>query len=123
LIIDIFDPRLDLLTEDRFKPSRVIPSFRNPRTGHTVSIDQLERRNDHVQQRLVERWRFSETTDDGRIVRDEEETLELRWIYRYEMRYLFELAGFAVENEWSDFQCSPPAYGREQIWMVRKADL
>ncbi|HZI43350.1 MAG TPA: class I SAM-dependent methyltransferase [Gemmatimonadaceae bacterium] len=120
LIIDIFDPRLDLLFEERFKPTREIPSFRNPRTGHTVSIDQLERRNDHVRQRLVERWRFFETADDGRIVRDEEEELELRWTYRYEMRYLFELTGFAIESEWSDFQYSPPAYGREQIWVATR---
>jgi len=120
LIIDIFDSRLDLLLDERFKPRREIPAFRHSRTGHTITIDVLERRNDHVRQRLVERWRFCETAESGRIVRDEEEELELRWTYRYEMRYLFELTGFTIESEWSDFQGSPPAYGREQIWEVTR---
>ena len=37
-----------------------------------------------------------------------------------EMRYLFELTGFEVENLFSDFQGSPPAYAKEQVWIVRK---
>ena len=122
LIMDIFDPRLDLLAEERFNPRREIAPFRHQRTGHTVTIDVLERVNDHVAQRLVERWRFRETADDGSVVRDEEESLELRWTYRYEMRHLFELAEFVIEKEWSDFEGAPPAYGREQIWMVQRAD-
>ena len=123
LIMDIFDPRLDLLAEEKFKPRREIAPFRHHRSGHTVTIDVLERANDHVAQRLVERWRFRETTGDGKIVREEEESLELRWTYRYEMRYLFELTDFVIEDEWSDFEGAPPAYGREQIWTVRRADL
>ena len=54
-----------------------VRTFYSP--GGIISIDVLERRNDHVRQRLVERWRFCETADDGRIVRDEEEELEMRW--------------------------------------------
>jgi ubiquinone/menaquinone biosynthesis C-methylase UbiE len=122
LIMDIFDPRLDLLAEEKFKPRREIAPFRHQRSGHTVTIDVLERANDHVAQRLVERWRFRETAADGKIVREEEEALELRWTYRYEMRYLFELTDFVIEDEWSDFEGAPPAYGREQIWTVRRAD-
>ena len=45
--------------------------------------------------------------------------LTLRWTHRQEMRYLFELTGFEVEAEYSDFHRSPPAYGREQIWLAR----
>ena len=122
LIMDIFDPRLDLLAEEKFKPRREIAPFRHRRSGHTVTIDVLERANDHVAQRLIERWRFRETAADGKIVREEEEALELRWTYRYEMRYLFELTDFVIEDESSDFEGAPPAYGREQIWTVRRAD-
>jgi ubiquinone/menaquinone biosynthesis C-methylase UbiE len=122
LIMDIFDPRLDLLAEEKFKPRREIAPFRHQRTGHTVTIDVLERVNDHVAQRLVERWRFRETAADENVVREEEESLELRWTYRYEMRYLFELTDFIIEEEWSDFVGAPPAYGREQIWVVRRGD-
>ncbi|HEY2378756.1 MAG TPA: class I SAM-dependent methyltransferase [Gemmatimonadaceae bacterium] len=120
LIVDIFDPRLNLLTEERFLPQRQFAPYRNPLTGHTVSIDVLERVNDHVQQRLAERWRFRETAENGNVVRDEEEHLELRWIYRYEMRHLLELSGFAIEEELSDFSGARPAYGREQIVLAKK---
>ena len=32
---------------------------------------------------------------------------------------LLELAGFEVVAEYGDFKGSPPAYGREQVWVVR----
>jgi len=39
---------------------------------------------------------------------------------RQEMRYLFELTGFEVIAEYSDFFRAPPAYGKDQLWIVRK---
>jgi hypothetical protein len=35
------------------------------------------------------------------------------------MRYLLELCGFEVEAEYSDYAGSPPAYGREQVYVAR----
>ncbi len=37
------------------------------------------------------------------------------------MRYLLELCGFEILAEYSDFSMSPPAYGREQVWVARRA--
>lgn len=122
LIIDIFDPRLDLLMDENFVPRREIPDFRHPSTGHTVKVEVLERTNDRLQQRLVERWRFRETAADGTVTREEHERLELRWTFRYEMRHLFELCDYVIEEELSDFRGAPPVYGLEQIWVVGRAD-
>ena len=36
------------------------------------------------------------------------------------MRHLLQLAGFNVEAEFSDFDGSPPAYGKEQIWIAHR---
>jgi len=36
------------------------------------------------------------------------------------MRYLFELTGFQVIDEYSDFFRSQPVYAAEQLWVVRK---
>jgi len=121
LIIDIFDPLYGSLVEERSTPRREFPVMRNPVTGHAVTVDVLERTNDHVQQVIAERWRFREVTDDHRVVREEVEDLKLRWIFRNEMRYLFELCGFAIEEELSDYHGAAPAYGREQIWIVRRS--
>ena len=68
---------------------------------------------------LVEQWRTTELGLDGAILRTLEESLTLRWTYRWEMRYLLELSGYEIDAEYGDFQGSAPAYGREQVWVVR----
>jgi hypothetical protein len=52
----------------------------------------------------------------------EQSEWSLRWATRQEMRYLFELTGFEVVAEYSDFFRSPPAYGNEQVWVLKKAE-
>ena len=119
LIIDIFDPRLDWLLPDRSEPGLPDrPDVTHPVTGNTVNVDILTRANDPLTQTLRERWRFTERTSAGAVVRREEEILEMRWTYRYEMRHLLELCSFTIEGELSDFGDSPPTYGREQIWVA-----
>jgi SAM-dependent methyltransferase len=119
LIIDIFDPRLDWVLPDRTEPGLPDrPSVKHPVSGNTVTVEVLTRANNPLSQTLRELWRFSERTSSGTVVRREEEALELRWTYRYEMRYLLELCGFAIEGEFSDFSGAAPAYGREQIWVA-----
>jgi hypothetical protein len=121
LIIDIFDPRLDWILPDRTEPGLPDrPSFVHPVTGHTVRVDVLTRANDPLRQVLTEWWRLTETSAPGALMRDEEEVLELRWTYRYEMRHLLELCDFTTEHELSDFTNSPPTYGREQIWIAKR---
>lgn len=119
LIIDIFDPRLDWILPDRTEPGLPDrPSVKHPVNGNAVTVEVLTRANDPLSQTLRERWHFIERTSSGTVVRREEEVLELRWTYRYEMRYLLELSGFAIEGEFSDFSGAAPAYGREQIWVA-----
>jgi len=38
----------------------------------------------------------------------------------YFLVHLFELTGFEVIAEYSDFFRAPPAYGKDQLWIVRK---
>ena len=120
LIIDLFDPRLELLLPGAVAPRLEVPGARHPSSGNVVTVSVLSRENDPVTQTFRERWRFTETTSGGEVRRQEDEVLKLRWSYRYEMRHLLELCGFAVEAEFSDFADSPPAYGREQIWVARR---
>ena len=47
--------------------------------------------------------------------------LTLRYVYRYEMRYLLELCGYKVEALYGDFQRGSFRYGGEQIWVARKS--
>lgn len=121
LVLDVFDPRLDLCVPEVTAPPRAErASIRHPRSGNEVTIRVLSRRNDPLRQVLEERWEFSELDASGAILRREEEVLRMRWTYRWEMRYLLELTGFEATGEYGDFRGSPPAYGREQVWVTRK---
>jgi len=90
----------------------------HPVSGNRVVVETLERVNDLLTQTFKERWRFTETDPNGEVVRQEEEYLELRWTFRYEMRHLVESCGLVVDAEYSDFQRSSPEYGKEQIWVM-----
>jgi hypothetical protein len=116
---DIFDPQLDRL------PNGLVPEWWrdlgevvHPRTWNAVRIEAMDRTNDVVAQVFEETWRFTEQASDGTVLRQEEEVLRMRWTYRYEMRYLLEMAGFDVVAEYSDYHKSPPDYGKEQIWLA-----
>jgi SAM-dependent methyltransferase len=123
LVIDIFDPLLDLLVADHRAaiPSLPFRSGVHPQSGNEVRVEVLGGTNDRVAQTFEETWRFIEIARDGTTLRTEEEVLRMRWIYRWEMRYLLEREGFSVEAEYSDFEASPPAYGKEQVWITRLA--
>ena len=92
----------------------------HPETWNPVRIEATDRTADIVAQVFEETWRFTELDGDGGAIRVEEEVLRMRWTYRNEMRYLLELCGFEVEAEYSDYFGSPPAYGKEQVWVARK---
>ena len=64
----------------------------------------------------------SEIDASGEVLRTDTERLTLRWSLRSEMRLLFELAGFEVVADNGDFRGGPPAYGREQVWVLRRAE-
>jgi SAM-dependent methyltransferase len=119
-IIDLFDPRYDLILPGRQENvclSRDVIQV----SGNHVLVETLERVNDPVTQTFRERWRFTETNSNGQLVLQEEEYLQLRWTFRYEMRHLVESCGFAIEFEYSDFHRSPPCYGKEQVWVLKAA--
>ncbi len=118
-VIDLFDPRLEYCAPDMPSPNPE-RRVRNPNTGHTVVRRVLERRNDPVRQLVTETYRIEELDEDGTILASEESSWTLRWATRQEMKYLFELTGFEVIAEYSDFFCSPPAYGNEQLWILRR---
>jgi SAM-dependent methyltransferase len=119
-IINLFDPKYDLILPGRHEGVQRPRDVIHPVSGNRVLVETLERVNDPLTQIFKERWRFTETDPNGEVVRQEEEYLELRWTFRYEMRHLVESCGLVVEAEYSDFQRSPPEYGKEQVWVLSR---
>lgn len=118
LVLNVFDPRLDYCLPDAPPPVVRNEGYTHPVTGNEVRVKVAERTTDPFRQVMEERWVFRELGGDGAVLREEEETLTLRWIYRQEMLHLFELTRFEVVEEYSDFQGGAPAYGKEQVWVV-----
>lgn len=119
LIIDVFDPRLDYCVPGAPSP---IPErkVKDEKTGCTGVRRVLERINDPVRQVFTEKFRLEELDQRGETIDSEDSEWVLRWAPRQEMRYLFELTSFEVVAEYSDFFRSPCAYGKEQLWVLRK---
>jgi SAM-dependent methyltransferase len=121
LVLDLFDPRLDLVVPSAEVTARG-GELIHPTTGNRVTWKVTGRRPDPAHQLIVEDWTFSEIGASGEVLRTAIEQLTLRWSLRSEMRFLVELVGFAVVADYGDFRGGPPAYGREQVWVLGRAE-
>lgn len=120
LVVDLFDPAFEFIGPDAVFPPRN-GEVTHPRTGNRVAWEILGRAPDPAAQLVVSDWSARELSPSGEVLRDETERLTLRWSTRSEMRLLFELEGLDVVAEYGDFEGGPPAYGREQVWVLRHA--
>jgi SAM-dependent methyltransferase len=121
LVIDLLDPLLNHCVPGAPPPISERRTT-DPATGRTVIRKVIERINDPVNQTFTERFRIEEFDEQGRSLDSEDTSWTFKWATRQEMRYLFELTGFEVVAEYSDFHRSSPSYGREQLWIVRKVN-
>jgi SAM-dependent methyltransferase len=121
LVLDLFDPRLEWCVPDpdATRPSRQA-TIRNPISGLDVRVEVIERSPDPMRQLIDEVWRYTELDGSGHEVRTTTERLILRWTLRAELRLLAELEGFEVDAEYGDFRGGAPAYGGEQVWILRR---
>jgi SAM-dependent methyltransferase len=119
LALHLFDPDLRILLPGASPPiDRVRGTDRD--TGRPVEGVLESASLDHVNQVRRELWRHRAFAAEGTIAAEEVLELAIRWTFRWEMRHLLRLAGYSIEAEFSDFQGSPPAYGKEQIWIAHK---
>ncbi|MEK7466665.1 MAG: class I SAM-dependent methyltransferase [Planctomycetota bacterium] len=121
LAVNLFDPRLEYCLPGR---SEVISRYRKAvdrATGKVCRLEVEERNNDALRQILTEKWHFQVRDRRGKLLREDDRWLSIRWTYRWEMAHLLELCGFEVDACYGDFMKGPPRYGAEQIWVARPA--
>lgn len=119
LVLDLFDPLLDKVVPGAAFPPRG-GELIHPKSGNRVTWEVAGRSPEPERQMITEDWAARELGPSGEVVRSETERLTLRWSTRSEMRLLFELTGLEVVADYGDFQGGPPAYGREQVWVLRR---
>jgi SAM-dependent methyltransferase len=117
LALHLFDPRLDLLVDDKSTAPRL--SGTHPVTGRRYVGEVLHTRLDHLAQVRHDLWRYREIGADGEVLAEDTREMALRWTYRWELHHLLKLCGFVVEAEHSDFADSAPVYGKELIVVAR----
>jgi ubiquinone/menaquinone biosynthesis C-methylase UbiE len=118
LVIDMFDPRLEYCIANPPDTELRIEVF-DPASGLTLRRTSNGRLNDLISQTFSEKLLFEVIDQSSGVVACEDTSWSLRWTFRQEMRYLLELTGFEVIEQYSDFKGSPPAYGLEQVWVAR----
>lgn len=120
-ILDLFDPRFNTIADEELEEDEDnLPVVTHPKTGNLVKVDFVERVSDMFAQTFEDTYLYSEMTYSGTVLRKEEATLKMRWSTRQEMLYLFEMCGFEVDEEFSDFKKGAPTYGKEQVWVLKK---
>ena len=119
LVVDVFDPLLDHCIPGAASP---MPDreVTDPANGHLIRRRTIARHNDPINQTIAETFRFEIISASGEVIAETETSFAVRWACRQEMAYLFELSGFEVVAQYSDFDRAPPAYGKRQIWVVRR---
>ncbi len=118
VLLHLFDPRLDLCAPNIDITDEVEEGV-DPSSGNTVRRHIATRTADPLMQTLESTITIQVCDRNGAVVKEEQATWALRWTYQQEMRYLLEHCGYRIEAEYSDFANSPPAYGREQIWVAQ----
>lgn len=122
LVFNIFDPDLELIAAHLGPLGSALKKdseFIHPDTGRRV-VMWFTGQYDPERQMLDGSFIFEELDEQGRVVAKTYSPLTLRYVYRYEMRYLLELCGYKVEALYGDFRRGPFRAGGEQIWVARK---
>jgi SAM-dependent methyltransferase len=119
LVVDVFDPLLEHCVPGAASP---IPDRDavDPASGYLIRRRTLARDIDPIRQTIAETFRLEIVSTSGEVLAATETSFAIRWACRQEMAWLFELSGFEVVEQYSDFERSPPAYGKRQIWVVRR---
>ena len=123
LVLNVFDPSLETIVAHRGSLGsalKVDSEFVHPETGRRVLVwDTREYATED--QTLRQYFVFEELDEAGNVVAKRFNPLVLRYLFRYEMQHLLELAGFAVETLYGDFARGPFRSGGEQVWIASRA--
>ena len=119
LIIEIFDPRLDLIVSHSGNLCGAVKKyreFRHPDSGNRVVIWE-SRKVQLADQIIDEDWIFEEYDDAGKSISRILTNFKIRYIFRWEMEYLLELCSYKPVALYGDFKRGAFKHGVEQIWV------
>jgi len=117
LVLDLFVPKYDALAHAKRQATK---KSVNPENKH-VLYRREDTTYDHVNQLIKAGYTFEEYDEKSNLVLSFQKTLELRYIFRYEMEHLLSLSGFKLEAVYGTFDKKPYDYqSGEMIFVANK---
>ncbi len=105
LILDIFPPDLDTLTEASATAAHAW-DVTHPNTGNRLIVwDQstFDNHNQVIDARMI----IDEVSQSGQVLSRVYEDFQIRYIHRFEVQHLLQLCGLRILAEYGDFDYSP----------------
>jgi SAM-dependent methyltransferase len=123
LVLDLFDPRLDVLAEAAEGPAPLAPTGRSFRDERGEWRERVAARYALESQIVDLTYVYERAGDDGAVADRSFERIRVRYFTRWEFEHLLVRAGYEVEALYGGWDGSPPsAEGEDMIWIARKAD-
>jgi SAM-dependent methyltransferase len=121
LILDVFNPSLPLLADERVLREPVVEHAFTMPDGRRVVCSWLVVARDYATQVQEIEFTFHATAPDGRVD-VQQERLSLRYLFRYEADHLLERSGFRVDAVYGDYERGPfgSTYPGELIVMATR---
>ena len=120
LSLNTFDPDLDLIISNKkqseknyFKRTDFINKNNNKvELYNSVSFD--------IENQLIDNfWLFKEYKNN-KLINEKELPLKMRYSFRQELIYLFELTGYEILKIYGNYKKDEPKYPSTLIWILRK---
>jgi len=122
LTLNTFDPNLNLIV-DNVKGAKSFRKRTEFETGDGRRIEIYESMSYELENQKMEGvWRFVEYDRQYKKIKETEVPLKMRYTFRQEMKYLFELTGFEIAELYGSYNKNPAVYPSSLIWIARKID-
>jgi SAM-dependent methyltransferase len=121
LVLDLFDPRLDVLAEAAEGPAPLAETGRSFEDGRGTWRERVAARYDLESQIVDLTYVYERDAGGGRAADRSFERLRVRYFTRWEFEHLLARAGYEVEALYGSWDGGPPApEGEDMIWIARK---
>lgn len=123
LVLDLFDPRLDVLAEAAEGPAALAETGRRYRDARGEWREQVLAHYDLEAQIVDLTYVYERSAPGGGGAERSFERLRVRYFTRWEFEHLLARAGYEVEALYGGWGGEPPdVEGEDMIWIARKAN-
>jgi len=123
LVLDLFDPRLDVLAEAAEGPAALVETGRAYRDRRGPWRERVAARYDLDSQIVDLTYVYERVADGGIVVERSFERIRVRYFTRWEFEHLLARAGYEVEALYGGWDGRPlSAEGEDMIWIARKKE-